>query len=108
MWCGIISIVTIKTKVYHTIDTITDTTKKTITSILKQLNMSSTTKITPDIGDDDAASIKLKLHDYIYSFVPDIYSDKITSSLRRYIIIIIIIIIIVVITNNITGIYRNG
>jgi hypothetical protein len=99
VWCGIIAIVTIKSKIYSTIDT----TKKTITTLLKRISDKNiqkvlllTTiitviiiiitniifiiiKVTPDTDDD----MKKTLNDYIHGFLPIIYHDHL-SPLNRY------------------------
>jgi len=79
VWIGLALSVFIRNTVYNTFD------KMSILSILKLKKDSDSTihKVNPDVG-DDMVSIKKKLHDYINSFVPDIYNDNITSSFARY------------------------
>ena len=74
-WVGIFVIVTIKSKVYSTIDS----TKKTITEFLKSIVDNGNNKITPVQTND----MKQKLHEYIHSFIPVIYHDHI-SPVNRF------------------------
>lgn len=75
VWCGIIVVVTIKSKIYSTIGT----TKKTISTLLKRISDKNIQKVTPDTDDD----IKKTLNDYIHGFLPVIYHDNL-SPLNRY------------------------